>query len=69
MKKTKLPFDDKNISKGAMKGALTGMAIGYRFGPYGIAIGATLGGITGYVIEELKQANQKWLANNGDIKA
>ena len=53
MNKRRIPFDDQYISKGALKGAVTGIAIGSRFGIYGVAIGATLGGITGYVIEEI----------------
>lgn len=54
MNKRKRPFDDQYISKGALKGAATGMVIGARFGIHGIAIGAIVGGVTGYVIEGLK---------------
>lgn len=51
MNKRKIPFDDRYISKGALKGAATGIVIGARFGIHGIAIGATLGGITGYFLD------------------
>jgi uncharacterized membrane protein len=52
MNKRKIPFDDRYISKGALKGAATGMAIGARFGVHGIAVGAIIGGVTGYIIDQ-----------------
>jgi uncharacterized membrane protein len=52
MNKRKIPFDDRYISKGALKGAATGMVIGARFGVHGIAVGAIIGGVTGYIIDQ-----------------
>lgn len=51
MNKRKIPFDDRYISKSALKGAATGMVIGARFGIHGIAVGAVIGGVTGYIID------------------
>ena len=41
-----------NISDSAMKGAATGALIGALFGPQGIVIGAAVGGIVEFILDE-----------------
>tara|TARA_R110002167_G_scaffold35249_1_gene112689 strand:+ start:99724 stop:99858 length:135 start_codon:yes stop_codon:yes gene_type:complete len=41
-----------NISDNAMKGATTGALIDARFGPQGIVIGAAIGGIVGFILDD-----------------
>jgi uncharacterized membrane protein len=44
---------DNVISNSAIKGAVTGALIGARFfGPPGIAIGATIGGLAGFILDD-----------------
>lgn len=54
MEKLKTTFDKQYLSKTAIKGATTGIVIGSRFGFYGMAVGAVIGGLTGFAIEEIK---------------
>jgi len=41
-----------NISASAIRGATTGALIGARFGPQGIVIDATIGGIVGFIFDD-----------------
>ncbi|WP_305370883.1 glycine zipper domain-containing protein [Photobacterium leiognathi] len=43
-------YEIRPSRKGAIKGSVTGMAIGRFFGPVGMATGALVGGTLGYVL-------------------